>query len=39
MDKDISMDDTKEIDYLLKLADEYNIKECVNWINSKWNKI
>ena len=39
MDKDISMDDTKSMDYLLELAAEYNIKDCINWINNKWNKI
>lgn len=39
MDKDISMDDTKSMDYLLELAEEYNIKDCINWINNKWNKI
>lgn len=39
MDKDIPMDDTKSIDYLLKLAEEYDIKECINWINNKWSKI
>jgi len=39
MDKDVSMDDTKAINYLLKLAEEYDIKECINWVNSKWNKI
>ena len=38
MDKDISMDDTKSMDYLLELAEEYNIKDCINWINNKWNK-
>ena len=39
MDNDVSMDDTKSIDYLLKLAKEYEIKECINWIENKWNKI
>lgn len=39
MDKNVSIDDTKSIDYLLRLAKEYDIKECVNWINNKWNKI
>ena len=39
MDKDISMDDIKSMDYLLELAAEYNIKDCINWINNKWNKI
>ena len=39
MDKDISMDDTKSMDYLLELAEEYNIKDSINWINNKWNKI
>lgn len=39
MNKDISMDDTKSIEYLLKLANEYDIKECINWINNKWTKI
>lgn len=39
MDRYISMDDTKEIEYLLNLAKDYDIKECVNWINNKWNKI
>ena len=39
MDKDISMDDTKSIDYLLKLAEEYDIKSCINWVNNKWSKI
>ena len=39
MDKDIPMDDTKSIDYLLKLAEEYDIKECINWRNNKWSKI
>jgi len=39
MDKDVSMDDTKSINYLLKLAEKYDIKDCINWINNKWNKI
>ena len=39
MDKDISMDDTKSMDYLLELAAAYTIKDCINWINNKWNKI
>lgn len=39
MDKDISMDDVKALDYLLELSNSYDIKECINWINNKWNKI
>lgn len=39
MNRDISMDDVKAVDYLTKLAKEYDMKECVSWINDKWNKI
>lgn len=39
MDRDISMDDIKAIDYLIQLAKEYDMKECISWINNKWNKI
>ncbi|WP_296645346.1 patatin-like phospholipase family protein [Romboutsia sp. 13368] len=39
MDKDVGMDDVKELDYLNELVDKYDIKECTNWINNKWNKI
>ena len=39
MNRDISMDDVKAIDYLTKLAKEYDMTECVSWINDKWNKI
>ena len=39
MDEDIAMDDTEAINYLINLAKEYEIKQCVNWLNDKWNKI
>ena len=39
MNRDISMDDVKAVDYLTKLAKEYDMTECVSWINDKWNKI
>ena len=39
MDEDIAMDDTEAINYLINLAKEYDIKQCVNWLNDKWNKI
>lgn len=39
MNRDISMDDVKAIDYLTQLAKEYDMTECVSWINDKWNKI
>ena len=39
MDKDVGMDDVKELDYLKELAYKYDIKECTSWINNKWNKI
>ena len=39
MNRDISMDDVKAVDYLTKLAKEYDMAECVSWINDKWNKI
>jgi len=39
MDEDISMDDTKAINYLVNLSKEYDIKQCINWLNNKWNKI
>ena len=39
MDRDIAMDDVKELDYLKELVDKYDIKECTSWINNKWNKI
>ena len=39
MDRDIPMDDVKELDYIEELVDEYDITECTSWINNKWNKI
>ena len=39
MNRDISMDDVKAVDYLTKLAKEYDMTVCVSWINDKWNKI
>ena len=39
LDKNVAMDDTKEIDYLLSISRAYDVKECINWINNKWDKI
>lgn len=36
MDRYIAMDDVKELQYLKELANEYDITECINWINNKW---
>ena len=36
MESDIGMDDTKSIDYLINLGKEYDIRECINWLNDKW---
>ncbi|MDR1773538.1 MAG: patatin-like phospholipase family protein [Clostridioides sp.] len=35
-EKDIDIDDFDQVDYLYSVADNYNIEEAMNWINSKW---
>lgn len=37
MDRDIGMDDIKELEYLLELGENYEIDSCVEWVNRKWN--
>ena len=36
MSKGVSMDDYNNIDYLIKVANDYDLKETYNWLHDNW---
>lgn len=38
LDKDIQMDDSTCLDYLIDVSNNYDLGDCIKWINERWDK-